>query len=315
MSKKVYQIITDKILSLLEKDIVPWRKPWSRVGGQFDPLSYIPMNIRTKKSYRGGNIMLLWAQGYDMDATSRWWGTWKAWEEQKLAPREDQKSQSALCYVFRPIPVFEEGTEHLPMEDREVKYYRPFVRYHRVYNGSQIEGFLDPDGAIIENPDELPEFSTHLPSENIIAGYRSRGGPKITHGGNRAAYNPATDRIKMPKAATFSPPEEYYSTMFHEDVHSTGHKNRLDRAEGMNSISFGDHDYSFEELVAEMGAAMLCAVAKIDNKTIENSAAYIADWRKKLGEEPKWIIQAGAKAQKAVDHILGTEEWVSEDSA
>jgi antirestriction protein ArdC len=136
-----------------------------------------------------------------------------------------------------------------------------------------------------------------------VDGYQNK--PRIVHGGGRACYLPAEDRIDIPSPEAFSSPEEYYSTFLHELAHSTGAYDRLNRRGVTDPIAFGSHGYSFEELVAECSSAFLCAEAGISAATLQNSAAYIGSWIKRLQSEPRWVVQAAAQASKAADLVLG----------
>ncbi|MEE8587689.1 MAG: zincin-like metallopeptidase domain-containing protein, partial [Acidobacteriota bacterium] len=129
--------------------------------------------------------------------------------------------------------------------------------------------------------------------------------PPIEHGATGAWYEPIQDVVRMPEPGHFSPLEAYYSTLYHELVHSTGHKSRLGRDIGDRVPRFGSTDYSQEELVAEMGAAFLCGHCGIEQATVENSAAYIQGWLKKLKGDHKLVVIAAAQAQKAADFIRG----------
>jgi antirestriction protein ArdC len=131
--------------------------------------------------------------------------------------------------------------------------------------------------------------------------------PSIERKEARAYYQVSGDVVNMPKENLFQSDEEYYSTLFHELIHSTGHESRLNRDEISKTNLCGSHDYSKEELVAEMGAAFLCGRCGIEPSVIENQAAYIQGWLKKLKSHKKWLIYAAAKAQKATDFILGVE--------
>ena len=122
--------------------------------------------------------------------------------------------------------------------------------------------------------------------------------------GNKAAYYPIQDLVTMPDLQLFDSSEEYYSTFFHELAHSTGHLSRLNRNEVAGVNFFGSHDYSKEELVAEMTAAFLCGETGILPATIENSAAYLQSWATKFKEDKKMVVYAAAAAQKAADFIL-----------
>ena len=140
-------------------------------------------------------------------------------------------------------------------------------------------------------------------AERLIAGYE--GGPRIEHGGSQAYYRPADDLVRLAEPSRFLSREFYYATAFHELAHSTGHSSRLDRGLDTNLAPFGTADYSREELIAEMGAAFLSAVAGISPPTIEQSAAYIAGWRKKLTADPKLIVSAAGAGQRAAHWVLG----------
>jgi antirestriction protein ArdC len=128
--------------------------------------------------------------------------------------------------------------------------------------------------------------------------------PQIELDRNQACYIPFLDKVQMPNPRTFFKDEEYYSVLFHELTHSTGHHSRLNRHEKFSDLQFASHDYSQEEMVAEMGAAYLCGICGIENNTIDNSAAYIQGWLRKLKSDNKFVIQAASYAQRAVDYIL-----------
>ena len=129
--------------------------------------------------------------------------------------------------------------------------------------------------------------------------------PGIRYGGDKAYFRPWTDTVHMPKRNTFTSSESFYSVLFHELSHSTGHEDRLNRKTLTDGTPFGSPTYSREELVAEMGAAFLCAMAGIEDPTIQNSASYIHNWLRFLKSDPKALVVAGAQAQKAADFILG----------
>lgn len=134
----------------------------------------------------------------------------------------------------------------------------------------------------------------------------------IETGKEYTCYIPALDKVQMPNPRNFYEDEQYYSTLFHELVHSTGHRKRLDRHSIFPDHKFGSRDYSQEELIAEMGAAYLCGICRIENSIIDNSAAYIDSWLKKLKSDNRFIVQASGYAQKAVDYILENQMHPSE---
>jgi antirestriction protein ArdC len=179
---------------------------------------------------------------------------------------------------------------------------RPFVlQHHTVFNVEQCDGLTLPE---IVPPTPQPEIETDELCESIVTGWENRPTLHLASPTEyRAYYRPRTDSVHMPARSRFVDAPHYYSTLFHELVHSTGHESRLHRTFGDH---FGDELYSKEELVAEMGAAFLCAIAGIANEhTDRNTAAYIQNWISKLEEDNRLIVHAAANAQRAADCILG----------
>lgn len=280
MDKKVsvYEIVTERILAALDKGVVPWRMPWRTRGS-----NGIPKNLQSGKEYRGINILLLGSQGY----ASPWWVTYKQATARGGQVRKGEKSTPV---VFWKVYDREKG-------DKKEKGF--VLRYYNVFNVAQCEGLDVP----VSEPEVPSDFNPIAECEKVVRAYKTI--PKLEHGGGRACYIPSFDKILMPERETFECAEAYYSTLFHELTHSTGHEDRLNRDGIMNPIRFGSHEYSFEELVAECGSAFLCAHSGIIDTTLDNSAAYIDNWRKKLSKEPKWLVEASGKAAKASDYILG----------
>ena len=182
------------------------------------------------------------------------------------------------------------------MRDKETF---PLLRYYTVFNVAQTEGVEIPKA-------EVREFNSIDECERIVSGMPNP--PKIAFGGNQAFYVPSRDLIALPVRERFDSAEEFYSTMLHEMVHSTGHISRLHR-KGIHEsgVGFGSETYSQEELVAEIGASFLNAKAGIVGHTLTNSASYIANWLSVLRNDKRMIIVAAGQAQKAADYILGVE--------
>lgn len=272
-----YAIVTNRIIASLEAGTIPWKKPWN---------SSMPKNIASKKEYRGINTMLLGMGEY----ASPYWGTFKQWTDAHGTVRKGEKSTPIVFWKF------------LTVEDKKTKgkdKIVPMLRYYNVFNAEQIdfaEGFTAPvEGKI--------EFSPIEACEAILAGYSDM--PEIEKSGS-AWYSPMRDKLGMPKKESFHSVAEYYSTLFHELTHSTGHKSRLARFDlQRDNMHFGSEDYSKEELVAELGASFLAFETGIDMQTAQNSDAYIAGWLKVLKGDKKFITSAGGQAQKAVDYIKG----------
>jgi antirestriction protein ArdC len=282
MGASVYEIITERILEKLSAGIVPWRQPWS---------TSTPKNLVSGKPYRGVNVFLLGSQGY----SSPYWCSYK----QALAKGgQVRKGEKGTPIIFwKVLDKVEEG------KPKKIFILRYFTGFHV----SQCDGLEVPAEENRHNFVPLDEC------ERLLQRYQ--GAPALIEGGDRACYVPSRDVIMMPQGDRFSTTEEFYSTLFHELTHSSGASHRLSRDGITNPIKFASHDYSFEELVAEMGAAFLCGHTGIDNRTLDNSAAYIKHWSAKLRDDHQMIIKAGSAAQKAVDYIMGEGEMLEEEAS
>ena len=282
----VYGIVTEKIINLLEQGIVPWRRPWTATG--------LPRNVASKKPYRGINHFLLSASKY----VQPYWLTMR--QANELGGHVRKGEQSSVV-VFWKVDDVKENAEAADHEQPEQKSRRRFLlRYYRLWNLEQCEL---PQAVL----DKLPKIETHEhdpieAADKIIAGMPNP--PEIQHAGSKAFYSSITDRITLPPRELFVSAEEFYATALHETVHSTGNKKRLARESILEAAAFGSQTYSAEELVAEMGAAYLCAEAGISNAVIENQAAYVAGWLKKLRDDRRLLIHTAAQAQRAADYIL-----------
>jgi antirestriction protein ArdC len=272
--QSVYEIITSQILAELEKGVVPWRKPWRTLPAA---------NLVSKKPYRGINTFLLALAGYG----SQYWLTYR--QAQALGGNV-RRGESGTKIVFWKFDKYETETADGEMENRT----SAFLRYYTVFNLEQTEGLK----ALLELPPARPIES----AEAIITGMPN---PPAYERGFRACYSPSSDTVTMPSPTAFHSQAEYYSTMFHELVHSTGHAKRLAREGFDKPQQFGGESYSREELVAEMGSAMLCGVAGIEQSTLANSAAYLKSWIARLKSDSRLIISAASAAQKAADYIRG----------
>jgi len=282
MKKTVYQIINDRIIEMLEAGTPPWRKAWAGGGG-------LPINFKSKKAYRGINTLMLAFAGFE----SPTWLTFKQAKEAGGCVKKGEKSTPVIFWNW----IYKDANGRRVKDAALATSKVPFLRYYNVFNVAQCEGVIDPSQPAVDHDHEPIEEAVKL-VENMP------NAPTIQHDEARAYYRPATDTVNMPRLGLFDGPEEYHSTLFHELVHSTGHESRLNRQASDKPRSFGSEDYSKEELVAEMGAAMLCGVVGIDS-TIENSAAYIQSWIKVLKGDPEMAVKAGAQAQRAADHIQG----------
>lgn len=277
----VYSIVTEKILKALEMGVVPWQKPWV---GSNDAINYV-----TRKPYRGINTLLLDRPGE--------WLTFKQCEKAGGKIKKGEKSSMIVFFDFKEK--ISEGDD-----GKEQKVKIPILKYYSVFHISQCEGI----DSRLEPPS--PEADPLAEGEAVIDGYVSRSGVKFepTKGSSRAFYRPSEDRIVVPDITQYKMTEEYYSTVFHEMTHSTGHSSRLKRFGEKNDgvAAFGDEVYSKEELIAEIGSSMLMSIAGIERpETFQNSASYLQSWLNVLKGDKRLIVTAANAAQKAVDHILG----------
>jgi antirestriction protein ArdC len=277
MNSQVYDRITERIVALLEQGTVPWHKPWNIKTGW-------PRNLVTKKPYRGINVFLLTALSYE----SPYWLTYRQASELGGTVRKGEKSCLILFWKQKKIEDEETG------EERKV----PLLRLYHVFNVAQCDGMKEAP-ALSETTEPV---AVTKPAE-IVAKMPQK--PQIKHGMTQSFYSPKDDCVSLPVRKRFSREEEYYSTLFHELVHSTGHETRLNRGTLTEKAGFGSNPYCKEELIAEMGAAFLCGQAEIVERTIDNSAAYIKGWLEQMKSDKTLIVQAAAQAQRAADFILG----------
>ena len=283
MGKSVYEMVTDRIIEQLESGVIPWEKPWAGVrSGAFNRVS--------KKSYSLLNQMLLKHEGE--------YATFKQWQDLGGKIRKGEKSE--IIVFWKVLPIEEE------QEDGEkVTKQIPLLRYINVFHISQVDG-VEP-----LPKEELNDLEPIEKAEKVLKDYWTRENITVEHiKGNRAFYSPTRDMICLPLFEQFTDSNEYYSTAFHESVHSTLQESRCNRAEERKNklVAFGSEEYSKEELVAELGSANLMNIIGIETKkSFRNSSAYIQNWLSVLKNDVKFIVSASSKAEKAVNYILSIE--------
>ena len=313
--RDIYQEVTDKIVAALEAGTVPWKKPWRVSGGT-------PVSLSTGKPYRGINVLLLGLAGFS-DCR---WGTFKAIREAAVAEARHQGREIVMApskrgdreeayevvdgervWFHGGVRKGEKATSIIlwkPVKkgegDTEERYM--LLRSYSVFNSKQADGL--PELPVAEER----IFTPIQEAENLVEGYVSdisndNPGPPVRYGYDAASYSLIGDVVSLPDPKQFDGDEEYYCTLFHELIHSTGHKKRLARIE---PALFGSDPYAKEELVAEIGASFLAGVAGFEDAGGEQSAAYIANWMQRIKDTPRLVVQAAAQAQKAADLILGT---------
>jgi len=280
MSKQsVYEVVTARLIEQLESGVAPWKQPWKNY---LDSNTRLPSNYKTKKAYRGINAVLL------NGAPTPFWLTYKQAEEMGGQVRKGSKGTPVVYWKWLSAEERAANPDRMPC----------YPIYSTVFNLSQIDG--------IELPAEAPvDVESGIAAcDRVVAHLPVKA--EIRHEGARAFYSPTPDYVNMPKKSAFKALTGYYATLFHELTHWTGHHSRLDRLSKV--AHFGSEDYSKEELVAEMGAAFLCAHTGIQNETEPQSASYLASWIRVLKGDSKLALQAASAAQKATDYILGVKQ-------
>ena len=280
MKKDIYEMVTDRIIEQLEKGYIPWQKPWTGVhDGAYNRISNKPYSLL--------NQMLLSKTGE--------YASFKQWTELGGHIRKGEKAEIVTFWKIQPI---EEENENGEKVIKQI----PLLRYYNVFHISQVDG-VEPKSI------DLNELQPIEEAEKIKTEYMKREHIKILEKvTDKAFYSPSLDYIQVPCKEQYQDIEEFYSTLFHEMTHSTGHKMRLDREDVKDCMYFGSENYSKEELCAELGSAFLINKLGIaSSKSFTNSTAYIQSWLRVLKNDKKFIISASSRAEKAVKYILNEQ--------
>ena len=296
----IYQIITDKMIAQLESGIIPWQKPWMNAEGAGC------ISHTTGKPYSMLNQMLLNCRAGE-------WLTYKQVVAEGGKVRKGEKASMVVFWTFvqktvksETIEENDDAGEVVGTETRETIARYPVLKSYNVFHIDQCDGIK----ARFANEHVKNEHTPNEVAEAVVAEYVKRDALTLNVcESNQAFYSPVKDFVQVPLMSQYANDAEYYSTLFHELTHSTGHKNRLNRSEVVGVHFFGDMDYSKEELTAEMGAAFLCNQVGIDcAKALKNSVAYIQGWLQKLHNDKKAVVIAAGKAERAAKYILTGEK-------
>ena len=280
MKKDIYEMVTDRIIEQLEKGYIPWQKPWTGVhDGAYNRISNKPYSLL--------NQMLLSKTGE--------YASFKQWTELGGHIRKGEKAEIVTFWKIQQIEEENDNGEKIIKQ-------LPLLRYYNVFHISQVEG-VEPKSI------DLNELQPIEEAERIKTEYMQREHIKILEKvTDKAFYSPSLDYIQVPCKEQYQNIEEFYSTLFHEMTHSTGHKVRLDREDVKDCMYFGSENYSKEELCAELGSAFLINKLGIaSSKSFNNSTAYIQSWLRVLKNDKKFIISASSRAEKAVKYILNEQ--------
>lgn len=285
----IHEALTNQIIELLDRvDMNEYEPPFSAFVHQG-----IPKNPTTNHQYQGVNILALWFNQHSNKYTSNHWATFKQWKEQGANVRKGEKGSRIIFYKT----LIKEGEND--QGDTE-EYKIPMLRLFTVFNANQVENYEDPDA--VQLP-ELDRVEKHLLIEEFCRSTEA----EIKSESPEAYYHRKEDYINMPETSQFnhseqiSASEHYYSTLLHELTHWTGAHTRLNRPGISGEVK--KEDYAFEELVAELGAAFLCAQHGIHQTKRENHAIYIKSWLNALREDKSLIFKAAAQASKASQYL------------
>jgi antirestriction protein ArdC len=298
MSDKLYSIVTDRIIAALEAGAQPWRKPWSADGTATGAVAVRPLR-ENGVPYTGINTINLWLAASSRGFTNPYWFTWNKVQELGASVRKGAKAEMAFFVgskLIRDGQPLAEG-ESATVGDDGVRRVS-FLRYYNVFNACEIDNLPAKYAVASDAPAPAPIDHAHPEAARVI----DASGATIRYGSHRACYSPARDAIEMPAYAAFDPKAAFYSTAFHELVHWTKADSRLARNCG-RVTRWGDSAYAMEELVAELGAAYLCADHGLANCTEDQSAAYLASWLKVLKADPRAIFKAASWAERAAGYL------------
>lgn len=300
----VYARVTDRIVQALEAGVRPWCRPWTDTDHkpQLVPLRH------NGTPYRGINVVLLWAQAMECGYSMPVWMTYK--QAQALGAQVRKGEQGSLVVFANRITKTETKMDSKTAAKTQTKVETDevstetektiaFMKGYTVFNVEQIDG-LPPQ--YLPQPEAGPSFEVIDSAERFF----SNTGARVFEGGDRAFYAPGPDCIRLPLARAFRDAQSYAAVKAHEFIHWTGHQSRLARGFGAQGYG-GDEAYAVEELVAELGAAFLCADLGIANEPREDHAAYLAGWLKALKNDKRLIFKAAGHAQRAADYLHGLQ--------
>ena len=286
MKADVYERVTAQIVAALEKGVRPWHQPWNAAHAA----GRITRPLRANgQAYRGINVLMLWGAAAERGYSAPIWMTFK--QALELGGNVRKGETGNLVVYANTIT----RTEADPKTGEEQERDIPFMKGYTVFNVEQVEKLPAHFYALAEPVTEKVERI------EAAEAFFANTGAKVSNGGNRAFFSPSEDRIQMPPFEAFKEPEAYYATLAHETTHWTKTTARLDRDFGRKR--FGDSGYAMEELVAEMGAAFICADLGLSPEPREEHAAYLAHWLSVLKADKRAIFSAAAHAQRAADYL------------
>jgi len=286
-TRDLYRTVTEQIIAAIEAGAGAYEMPWNpRLCGSATVL--LPHNAVGKYAYRGINVLSLWASQQANAYPSAEWASYRQWAAAGAQVRAGEKG--TLTVFFKALDAAGDDGDTEGQDQRTSRRGRFVACAGSVFNAAQVDGY-EP-----RPMSPLPEIERHAAAEHLIAA----SGAIIHHGGQRACYIPSKDEIHLPPPGSFRDAEGYYGVAFHELTHWSGHESRC--ARDLRN-RFGGEAYAAEELIAELGAAFLCAELGISPEPRHDHAQYIADWLKVLRNDTRAIFTAASRASQAAAYM------------
>jgi antirestriction protein ArdC len=290
--RDLYERVTGQIIAAIETGVCAWRMPWHII----EAAAFCPVNAESRRSYRGVNVLSLWVAAEANQYPSGFWATYRQWQALGAQVRKGGKSTLVVLWKAKDeshdSETETEGEQEQPGPRRG---RRLLARGYSVFNAAQVDGWTPPALPVRSKAERLEN------AERFFSALRA----DLRFGGAQAFYHRAGDYIQIPRFEAFREPGAYYVTLAHEATHWTGHPSRLARD---LSGRFGSNAYAAEELIAELGAAFLCAQLGIASEPRPDHAAYLESWLRVLKQDTRALFTAASKAQAAADWMNARQE-------
>jgi antirestriction protein ArdC len=311
LKNDVYQKVADRLIEMIDNNVIPWRKPWKQTAEDGGSMFEACVSYSTGKPYSFLNQILCEFRE----------GQYITFAQAKKVGGNVKRGAKGYPVVFWSFvekdATDQNGNKKYNDRGEVVKTSYPVLKWYHVFNVEDCENIPERKKVVVPDDDsgDVVALDPIQAAEDLAHNYVTREGITLNIGkSNRAYFQPSSDTVVLPELSQFTEVSEYYSTMFHELTHSTGVKTRLNRDEMTKIVAFGDQDYSREELTAEMGAAFILGRLGIQQEsTVTNSAAYLQGWRKAIKNDPKCVVLAAGRAEKAANYIFNGKSQEDEE--
>ena len=281
-SKDIYERVTNQTIAAIEAGAGEFRMPWHHDGSSIAR----PVNVASRKAYRGVNVIALWAAAQESGYPSGTWGTYRQWHELGAQVRKGERGH--LVVFWKQADRDRDTDRQDGDEDRDEPARHMFARGYTVFNSAQVDGYTPPEMPVLPETERIAHAERFCAALNI----------DIRHNGSQPCYIPSKDCVEMPAFASFRDAVAYYAVLLHECGHASGAKHRLDRD---LTGRFGSAAYAMEECIVELLGAMICADLNLSVEPRPDHACYIASWLEVLRSDKRAIFTAASKAQQIAD--------------